>query len=72
MTEFEDLSSTEIRLLREHRAQAAIESRPVDKVQVILRLMRIIRDAALAGMFVDPNDPLWVKIFEIIPAVTLD
>jgi hypothetical protein len=66
MSEFDKLSADEIRVLREHRAQKAIESRPPDTKEVLVRLMRIIRDAALAGRAIDPNDPLWEKVFEML------
>jgi hypothetical protein len=72
MTEFDKLSADEIRVLREHRAQKAMATRPPDTREVILRLMRIIRDASLAGRAIDPNDPLWEKICELVPIVNLD
>ena len=71
MSEFAELSPTEIRLLREHRSQKAMEARPPDTSQTILRLMAVLRHAALAGRAIDPNDPLWKKLLMIVPIVKL-
>ena len=69
MSEFETLTSDEVRVLREHRAVKATQERPVDKGEVLLRLMLIIRDAAKAGEAIDSSDPMWRNILSSVPLV---
>lgn len=69
MSEYVELTSDEIRLLREHRAKAAMAERPPPLPAVILRQMVIIRQAAATMLDVERNHPLAVKILELVPAV---
>lgn len=67
MSEFADLSSDEIRMLRERRAQMAIETRPVDKPVALGQLLTAMRSLAAVGLQLDPNVALWQAIIELIP-----
>jgi hypothetical protein len=71
VNEFSDLSADEIRVLREHRAKVAMASRPPSKANLVLRQLRIIRDAAQALRELDRNDPLASKILDLVPSVVL-
>lgn len=59
MPEFNQLSKDEIRLLREHRAQAAIEQRPFDKRMAHVQIKAAIVNLVCLGLNINPNDPLY-------------
>lgn len=62
-----ELTATEVRLIEENRAAAAIATRPVDKRKAIGALMKAVRLLAEIGVELDPHDGMWQSLLESFP-----
>lgn len=62
-----ELTAEEVRQIQEQRAQSAIETRPIDQRDAILKVFVAMRALVLIGKNLDPNDQLWDSLFHAIP-----
>jgi hypothetical protein len=66
-----ELTPDERRLIEETRAQSAISQRPVDRARAICSLLIAMRQLAVIGKELDPNDGLWSELLKTLPEVSL-
>lgn len=71
MTEFGELSSTEVRILREHRALRAIQSRPVETVDATLPTRRAIIALIELATVLEPKAEVWPTIRSLLAQHTV-